>query len=369
MKVIIPDNWEGIKGIQPLQLQFKDTLPDRLKPKSRPINLRLWEVAEKEFKRLLGYFYESSRSPWASCLVVAPKATKPFIRFCGDYSQINIHIQTGHYTIPIICHELDKIIGHKIYLDIDLTNAFHQIPFHPDTSAKLSVQTPWGQYEPKFMPEGIGPGSAVLQETVRTLFGEYDWAIVIFDNMLILANDYDDAFQKLNIFMDKCNEHNVVLKFAKSWFGFNKVHFFGYDCTHQTLELSEDRKKAILDIPFPTKGNKQKQIRMLLLCLLHLFQIILILWQILQTRQKQTLIGTMKIVGSMITRSNLKTSSQDYKKHVLCIIRTMILSGFFARMPAIMGLLLYYSQYSLTAMALRSINQLHSSPRNSPCKL
>ena len=157
----------------------------------------MWKCAEKEFSRLKTYFYEPSRSPHASCLVVAPKATKPFIRFCGDYGVINKYLPTGHYNIPVIRHELDRIIGHKVYIDIDLTNAFHQIPLHPDTKAKLSIQTPWGQFQPKFMPEGIGPGSAVLQETVRTLFSDFTWAIVIFDNILILPEDYMQAYERL----------------------------------------------------------------------------------------------------------------------------------------------------------------------------
>ena len=75
LSVFVPDEWSGIKGIDPLRLRWKDTLPERMKPKARPINPKLWEASEKEFHRLCGYFYGKSRSPWASCLVVAPKAT------------------------------------------------------------------------------------------------------------------------------------------------------------------------------------------------------------------------------------------------------------------------------------------------------
>ena len=266
LKVFVPHNWEGIKGIEPLKIEFDANFPKTIKPASRPVNPRLWDTAVKEFKRLLGYFYEKSRSPRASPLVIAPKATKPFIRFCGDYSPINKYLSTGHYTIPIIRHELDKIIGYQLFLDIDLTNAFHQIPLHPETSADLSIQTPWGQFQPKFMPEGIGPGSAILQETVRQLFGEFEWAIVIFDNILILAHDYADGMCKLDTFLDKCLQHNVILKFAKSWLGFKKVKFFGYECTHKTLRLTDDRKQALLDIPFPVDGNRCKKMRSLLGC-------------------------------------------------------------------------------------------------------
>ena len=266
LDVFIPTTWEGIKGLGTLSLEFSDLLPPRMKPKARHINPRMWEDAEKEFTRMRGYFYEESRSPWASCLVIAPKATKPFIRICGDYVQMNKYIATGHYYIPTVRHELDKIIHYPLYLDIDLTNAFHQIPLHPDTMEKLSVQTPWGQFKPKFLPEGVGPGSGVLQEYVRKIFSDFEWAVVIFDNILILATDPMDGYSKLETFLDRCIKHNVKLKFAKSWIGFKEVNFFGYHCTHKSFKLTDDRKLAIMKMEFPSDGNRCKKMRMALGC-------------------------------------------------------------------------------------------------------
>ena len=78
--VFVPSNWEGIRGVE-IELTWKDDLPERLKPKARPINPKLFQHAKEEFDRLTKYFYQDSDSPIASCLVIAPKATKPFIRF------------------------------------------------------------------------------------------------------------------------------------------------------------------------------------------------------------------------------------------------------------------------------------------------
>jgi hypothetical protein len=216
---------------------------------------------------LRGYFYEESRSPWASCLVMAPKATYPFIRFCGDYVTINRYIATGHFFIPNVRHELEKIIIYPIYLDIDLTNAFHQILLDRETAERLLVQTPWGQFQPRFMPEGIGPGSGVLQETVKKIYGDFgDWCILLFDNALLLATDYQDAYATLEMFIDRSIQFNVKLKFSKTWLGFTEVKFFGYMCRHKSYGLTEDRKKAILEIPFPDSGNKIKKVRIILGC-------------------------------------------------------------------------------------------------------
>lgn len=259
LQVFVPANWNGISGIDELEFTWKESLPDTLKPKTRPVNPRLFQHAKMEFQRLLGYFYRLSTSPIASCLVIAPKATKPFIRFCGDYVEINRHIERGHHPIPIVKKELAKIISFPIYLDIDLTNAFHQIKLGPITSKRLSVQTPWGQVEPLFMPEGVSPATGVLQKVVSSIFQDFeDFTICIFDNLLVLAHDYADARDKLHRVLERCRDRNVVLKFAKSWLGFRKVHFFGYDCQHKSFAMSKDRKEKIKAFPMPS-SVKQMQ--------------------------------------------------------------------------------------------------------------
>jgi hypothetical protein len=66
---------------------------------------------------------------------------------------------------------------------------------------------------------------------------------------------------KLEMFIDRSIQFNVKLKFSKTWLGFTEVKFFGYICRHKSYGLTDDRKKAILDIPFPDTGNKIKKVR------------------------------------------------------------------------------------------------------------
>jgi hypothetical protein len=259
VNVFVPQNWEGINNLEPFELNWRPDLPTSMKPKARPVNPKLFEHAQVEFERLSKYFYIPSTSPVASCLVIAPKATKPFIRFCGDYVSINKYIDTGHYPIPHVQHSLQKICKFKIFLDFDWVNSFHQIKLGPITSSRLSVQTPWGQVQPLFMPEGIGPASGKLQSVVAEIFQDYDeWTIAIFDNLLALAHDFEDAYKKVNLILDRCIERNLYLKFSKTWLGFNHANFFGYLCKFQKYELSDSRKDSIMSMVFP-RSQKEMQ--------------------------------------------------------------------------------------------------------------
>lgn len=259
VRAFIPYNWNGIQKIEPLELEWLENMPARMMPHTHPIPAHRRAAAEQEMKRMTQYMYVPSKSPIASGLVVADKATAPFVRICGNYVKVNKYVVTGHYPIPHVLRSLEKICGFKKFLDLDLVNAFHQVPLGPITSAKLSVQTPWGQFAPKFMPEGVAPATFILQETVSRIFSDFDeWTIAIFDNLLVLAHDYDDAYKKLEIIIDRCIEYNLYLKFSKSWLGFDQVHFFGYDCKHQSFCLSDGRKKTLSEYP-PPKLCKQLQ--------------------------------------------------------------------------------------------------------------
>jgi len=134
-----------------------------------------------------------------------------------------------------------------------MTNSFHQIPLSDEFSNLLSVQTPWGLFRPKFLPEGVGPASGLLQHIVRNIFKDFqDWTIVIFDNFLILANSYNDAFQKLKAVVQTCFDHGLILKLKKSWFGVSSVTFFGYEVRDGTWRLSQSRKDGIDAMTMPT---------------------------------------------------------------------------------------------------------------------
>ena len=256
-RVFVPSNWDGISGVE-VELDWKVD-PPRKKPICRPVNERILATAKVEFERLTKYFYEPSNSDIVSPLVIAPKTTPPYIRFCGSYCAINKYLEIGHQPIPHVFHSLEKIAKFRLFADMDLMNSFHQFKLGKVTSARLSVQTPWGQVQPRFMPEGVGPATGILQKHMARIFQDFEsWSIVLFDNILLLANDHDDMYRKLELFLDRCIEYNIVLKFNKSWIGVDKVTFFGYECQFQKFGISTKRIDAILNIAFP-KDKKSMQ--------------------------------------------------------------------------------------------------------------
>ena len=94
-RVICPTEWSGIADVI-VDLKWKSSPPRRKLP-PRAINPKLLDVAKVEFDRLLNYMYVYCDSEVVSPLVIAPKATTPFVRFCGGYVDVNKYIEVGHW--------------------------------------------------------------------------------------------------------------------------------------------------------------------------------------------------------------------------------------------------------------------------------
>ena len=71
--------------------------------------------------------------------------------------------------------------------------------------------------------------------------------------MLVLADDYDDAYNKLKLVLDRAHERGVVLKMAKSWLGHTNANFFGYEVSHGEYKLGKEHKDNIQKMQLPTK--------------------------------------------------------------------------------------------------------------------
>jgi hypothetical protein len=85
------------------------------------------------------------------------------------------------------------------------------------------------------MPEGISPASGILNSAMsNVLQSRLDKAIVIHDNFLVLANDFDECYNELVAFITLCYERNIILGMKKFKIGYPEVVFFGYQVKNGT---------------------------------------------------------------------------------------------------------------------------------------
>ena len=167
-------------------------------PSGRIFGLKRPQCVEKEIRSQL----KSSIGIWWKEFVIS-KSTNSFqpaalARDCGDYRPTIPYICIPQEPIPNVQQSLAKAAGLNVFVNLDMTNSFHQIPIDDFSCNLFSVSTQWGLFRPKFLPEGVGPASGILQAIVRTVSADFEeWTIIVFDNFLILATDFADALSML----------------------------------------------------------------------------------------------------------------------------------------------------------------------------
>ena len=251
-----PSEWTGMK-IEPIDIEFTpefQTLKEKgFSPKGSKafVNERMKPAYIKEFNRMQQYMYEPSNSTTASRIVVADKATPPFVRICGNYAPINKYVMLPQVTIPNIRNEIYRAYQSKYFINIDLANGFHNMPISKSTSEALALATEWGLFQPKFMPEGVRSAPQEFQRVMRKIFEPIkEFTIVIWDNILVLANSLEEVRERLLQVLNICKDFNVILKMSKTQIGYMEAEFFGYLIKYNTIELTQERKDSIAALKF-----------------------------------------------------------------------------------------------------------------------
>ncbi|GFX31177.1 hypothetical protein TNCV_2026791 [Trichonephila clavipes] len=95
----------------------------------------------------------------------------------GDYRALNTQTIKDKYPIPCLADFTANLHGSKIFSQVDLVKAYHQIPMNPDDIHKTAICTPFGLFESTRMQFGLCGASATFQrfidEVTRNLEGVY----------------------------------------------------------------------------------------------------------------------------------------------------------------------------------------------------
>jgi hypothetical protein len=261
--VFVVENWTGIlhpdTGKEYEQTLEWLSIPPRRKAKTHPVRPKLAEPVYKEIRALVSMgFWTIDDSDSASALVIADKATEPFVRCVADYSPLTRHLALPKYPLKNVRCSLnfikDGFEGKPFthFCDLDMTASFHQIRIDEASSRLLSLVTPLGQYRPRFLPEGISPATAVLQKVVETVFHSCRaFMLIIYDNFLVCGTSMANVYANLQTVLRQAKKCNVRLKLKKCKFGVQEIQFFGYKCNAKGYTLDQERIFKTNQIPFP----------------------------------------------------------------------------------------------------------------------
>ncbi|CAE1297154.1 unnamed protein product [Acanthosepion pharaonis] len=208
-----PDLIQPLAGTGPAKHQTQHQIKTSGQPTfSHPRRLppHKLEYAQKEFNNMLkDGFIRPSDSPYASPLHLVPKPGSTDFRVCVDYS----------YPVPHIHDFASGLQGTRVFLKIDLTKAYHQIPIAPEDIPKTAVTTPFGLFEYLKMPFGLRNAAQAFQGFIDEVLRGLTYAYAYIDDLIVASTDENTHKQHLNEVFQRIALYGLRLNIDKCTFG------------------------------------------------------------------------------------------------------------------------------------------------------
>ena len=190
-------------------------------------------------------------TPWINSFVIVHSKNK--IRVCLDPTNLNKAVirEPYHYRTPEdIYHKLSKA---KFFTVVDLKKGYWQIPLDEQSSYLTTFNTPFGRYRFTRVPFGITVSGDAFQRKIDSVYNGLNMTTGIADDMLIWGEKEDgsDHDQALTEFFKTTRENNLKLNFDKIQYKTTSVSFFGETYTTDGHKPSDDKVKAIVEMPTP----------------------------------------------------------------------------------------------------------------------
>ena len=174
------------------------------------------------------------------------------IRICGDFRvTYNKCSSPAVYPIPRIEDLHASLRGCTIFSTLDMSQAYFQIPIHPDSQQWLTINTHLGLYVFTRCPNGIHTAPALFQEIMDKTLSGVPHTIAYLDDILVAGVDQADHDANLHTVFDRLSSSGFKLNKSKCYINKSSVTYLAHRIDSEGLHPTEDKLCAIRDASVP----------------------------------------------------------------------------------------------------------------------
>ena len=139
----------------------------------------------------------------------------------------------------------------KYFCKLDLTAGYHQTPLHPDSRHYTAFKTAFGVYEWLRVPMGLKGAPSYFQRVMQSEVLQglmYEICELYIDDIIIFADSEDEMARRLDIILQRLQEHTLTVNPEKCAFGLESVEFVGHTVDKDGLHFSRENLDKVLMI-------------------------------------------------------------------------------------------------------------------------
>ena len=241
------------------------TLKHNVKPtfrKARPVAYALLPKVVEELERMVreNVLEPIVHSTFATPVVVVKKKNGT-IRMCADYSTgLNDSIEDDVYPLPTAEDIFSTLSGGKFFSQIDLSEAYLQVPMKRASQNILTINTVKGLFAVKRLPFGIKTAPSQFQRLMDMVTANLPGTVAYLDDILIKSENIKEHEQRLTKLMERLQTFGLKVRAEKCEFLKEEVKFLGFILNKEGRKPDPEKTKAIADMPSPTNVSELKSL-------------------------------------------------------------------------------------------------------------
>ena len=158
------------------------------------------------------------------------------------------------YPIPHTQDCLDAVAEATLFLMMDITAAYHQIPVAKEDIAKTAFITKYGLHEFKTMLFGLKTAPQTYQRLMELALSGLQWTacLIYLNDVIVYGKTFDEHLQRLSMVLQQFCQAGLKLKPSKCHFFETQVTFLGHVLTPDGVLPDPDNVEKITTWPVPT---------------------------------------------------------------------------------------------------------------------
>ena len=173
------------------------------------------------------------------------------VRITFDWRELNKNLEQVHHQVLTVEELKAVLVGAKVFSQVDLKDAFYQLPLDEESKRLTTFSTPWGLKRSTRLVQGATPSSAICHEVLRRDLEGIPGAINIADNILVFGRgDSQEEAQKdhdrtlMQVF-EMFRRTGMTINKKKCVFNATRTKFFGYVFSADGISPDPDKVAAL----------------------------------------------------------------------------------------------------------------------------